>query len=195
MIENLKFEAPHVWKIIRDKLIGNEGIPDADGDAAGGLVREAEIKYNAYKGEYWYRFFRPDDAMINGGTAHTYDTTFTTVTEEHILSSGNVVTVQTREAIVSFGWFCNVDLGKGGYLLAKKETVTKSEVPARWVYRQRSPKHYWFDFDTVIQAFENTRLDWVIYNQLGSDRAGVAIPLLFRIAPRTSLNLEKKQVK
>jgi hypothetical protein len=191
MIGNLILEAPHIWKLIRHELIGNGGKPDADGNAVGGFVRQTEIKHNAQSGSYWYRFFKPDDPMISGGTAKTYDATLTTITEENILATANVVTVQTGEAVAVFGWICHADLGRRGYLHMKKETVLKSELPARIVYRQQDPDHTYVDLDTVIFAEENAKLDFVIYNGNAFDVTDIVIPIMFRIAPRAALNLEK----
>ena len=191
MLGDLIFEAPHIWKLIRDQLIGNGGKPDANGNALAGFVRDTEIKHNAQAGTYWYRFFRPEDPMINGGTTKQYYSTMTTVTEENILSTGNVVTVPTGEGAASFGWICMSDLGRAGYLHVKKEGVTKSELPARIVYRQQNPDHYYVDLDTVIFGEENAKMDYVIYNGNVFDVAAICVPILFRIASRASLNLEK----
>lgn len=194
MIENLKFEAPHVWKLIRELLIGNKGRPDERGDAAGGYVHDAELKYNATPGEYWYRFIRPVDKMINdgsGATEHEYSYTYTTATEEDLFATDQELTVQTRESVVCFGWYCDVDLGKGGYLEIQEEGVPKVEVPARIVYRQKSPDFFYFDLDHIFQAYENANLSFKAYNSFGSDRDGMIVPLIYRIAPRSALNLEK----
>lgn len=191
MIGNLIFDAPHIWKLIRHQLIGNGGQPDANGNAVGGFVRQTEIKHNAQQGSYWYRFFKPDDSMISGGTAKTYDATLTSVTEENILATGAVVTVPTGEAMASFGWICMADLGRRGYLRVKKEGVVKSEVPARIVYRQQDPEHYYIDLDTVIFGEENAKIDFVIYNGNAFDVTDVVVPIMFRIASRAALNLEK----
>ena len=191
MIGNLIFEAPHIWKLIRHQLIGNGGKPDALGNAVGGFVRETEVKHNAQVGSYWFRFFKPDDPMITGGTTKTYDAALTTATEENLLALGAVVTVPTGEAVASFGWICMVDLGRRGYLHIKKEGVLKSEIPARVVYRQQDPAHFYFDMDMVIFGQENAKLDFVIYNGNAFDVTDVCIPILFRIASRAALNLEK----
>ncbi len=191
MLGNLIFEAPHIWKLIRHQLIGNRGKPDELGNAVGGFVRKTEVKHNAQQGSYWYRFFKADDPMINGGTTKTYDATLTTVTEENILATGNVVTVPTGEAMASFGWIIMVDLGRRGYLHVKKEGVTKSELPARIPYRQLNPAGYYVDLDTVIFGEENALVDFVIYNGNAFDVTDVAIPIMFRIASRAALNLEK----
>ena len=191
MLGDLIFEAPHVWKLIRDQLIGNGGKPDANGNAAGGFVRDTELKHNAQTGTYWYRFFRPEDKMITGGTTKQYYATMTTVTEENILATANVVTVPTGEAAASFGWICMADLGRAGYLHVKKEGVIKSELPARIVYRQQNPSHYYVDLDTVIFGEENAKIDYVIYNGNAFDVSAIVIPILFRIASRAALNLEK----
>lgn len=190
MLGNLIFEAPHIWKLIRDQLIGNGGKPDKNGNALGGFVRQTEIKHNAQPGSYWYRFFKPTDPMITGGTAYTYDATFTTVTEEDLLALV-IVTVPTGEALASFGWICMVDLGRAGYLLVKKEGVVKSELPARVAYRQQNPEHYYIDLDTVIFGEENAKVNYIIRNGNPFDVTDVCIPILFRIASRAALNLEK----
>lgn len=191
MIGELIYKAPHVWKLIRELLIGNGGRPDGNGNAVSGFVRDTEIKHNATPGEYWYRFFRPNDPMITGGTEKQYYSTLTTITEENILSTGNVVTVPTGEAAASFGWICKMDLGRAGYLHIKKESVIKSELPARVVFRQQNPEHYFVDLDTVMFGEENAKLDYVIYNGVPADMTGVCVPILFRIASRAALNLEK----
>jgi len=117
----------------------------------------------------------------------------TTVTEEHILANatGVPITVPTGEAAASFGWICMSDLGRAGYLHVKKEGVVKSELPARVVYRQQNPDHYYVDLDTVIFGEENAKIDYVIYNGNAFDVSAIVIPILFRIASRAALNLEK----
>jgi hypothetical protein len=190
MIGTLLFESPHVWKLIRDQLIGNGGQPDKNGNAVGGFVRETELKNNAAVGTYWYRFVRPNDSVV-GSTQYQYDVTCTTVTEEKLFAIAAVVQVPTGEATASFGWYCDVDLGQNGYLLIKKEGVVKSEVIARLVWRQQNPKYYFFDLDTVVFGEENASIDYLAYNAYGSDRVGHVYPLLFRIASRAKLNLEK----
>lgn len=191
MIAPLMFEAPHVWKLIRNELIGNGGQPGKNGQALGGYVRQTEIKHNAEPGSYWYRFMRPEDPMISGGTAKQYYSTFTAVTEENILSTGADVTIPTGEAAASFGWICMVDLGEDGYLDVKKETVLKSRIPARLAWRQQNPEHYFVDLDTTIFAEANANIDFVTYNGNAGDRTGIVIPIMFRIATRSALNLER----
>jgi len=195
LIGNLKLEAPHIWKLIRNELIGNDGVPDANGNAVGGIVREAEKRYNAEPGEYWYRFFRPDDPMITGGTAKLYAYSMTAVTEEDILAGGQPVVVQTAEAIISVGWYLDTDLDQKGYLLIKKETVDKILIPARIVWRQQNPNHYYVDLNNIITAFETARIRYITYNGFAWDLTAISIPLLFRIAPKAVLNLERRVKK
>lgn len=190
MIGTLIFEAPHVWKLIRDQLIGNGGQPDENGDALGGFVRQTEIKNNAPKGTYWYRFIRPNDSVV-GSTQYQYDVTCTTSTAEHLFAIATVLQVPTGEATAYFGWYCDVDLGQNGYLRVLKENVEKSLIIGRLVWRQQNPRHYYFDLDHVIFAEENATVDYQAYNAFGSDRTGHVFPLLFRIASRAKLNLEK----
>lgn len=190
MIGNLKKEVPRIWKLIRKELIGGDGTPEPDGSAKGGIVREAEERYNAGKGDYWYRFFKPTDTMITGGTAHTYSATMTGVTEEDILATANPVEVKTAEAIISFGWYCDTDLDQKGYVRALREENVLDVIPARWIWRQKKPDHYWIDLDMIIKEFENTRVYYKIYNGFAGDRTAICIPILFRIAPRATLGLE-----
>jgi len=190
MIENLRKEAPDLYTLMKDVLIGNKGIPDPEGDAAGGIVRDVEIKYGEPKGSFWFRELRPDDNFV-GGTAHQYYATFTSATEEHLLAGSGANTVPTNEAVVIFGWYCDLDLGKNGYLLIKKHGVVKSEIPARIAWRQKSPNHYFLDIDHVITGTENDKIDFIIYNSNGFDVSGVVWPIGFRIAKRASLNLDK----
>ena len=42
IISKIKLEAPHIYQLIKNSLIGNGGVPDEDGDAVGGIVRDAE---------------------------------------------------------------------------------------------------------------------------------------------------------
>jgi hypothetical protein len=190
MIGTLIFEAPHVWKLIRDQLIGNGGQPDENGDAVGGFVRQTEIKNNAPKGTYWYRFIRPNDTVV-GSTQYQYDVTCTTSTPEHLFAIASVVQVPTGEATAYFGWYSDIDLGQNGYFRVLKEGVEKSLIIGRIVWRQQHPRYYFFDLDHVIFAEENATVDYQAYNAFGSDRTGHVFPLLFRIASRAKLNLEK----
>lgn len=194
MIGTLIFEAPHVWKLIRDQLIGNDGVPDSSGDAAGGFVKKTEVKNNAAPGDYWYRFFRPNDPMINitaSGAAQDYYALFETGVAEEILASTFVMTVPTGEAVAIFGIICNLDLGRAGYIHILKENVVKVEVPARIAWRQQNPPHYYVDLDTVIFGTENARINFRVHNGTPSDMTGIVIPIMFRIATRAALNLEK----
>lgn len=196
MIGNLKLEAPHIWKLIRDQLIGNGGTPDGAGDAAGGIVRDAEKRYKAEKGDYWYRFWRADDPMVyTGGVAYTYSATYSTAAEEDLLALDNPITVSNAEAILSLGWYCELDLDQKGYLKIQKEGVVKSSIPARVVWRQQHPEHFYIDLDCVIKAWEGARVHYKIFNGFGHDMIGVVIPLLFRIASRSILNLEKSRTR
>jgi hypothetical protein len=180
MIGNLIKEAPHMWTVIKDLLKL--------------YVNEAEKRYGAPKGSYHYRFMRPDDSMISGGTQYTYYATMSTAAAEDILATAAVLTVQTREAIMSCGWYLDTDLDMGGYLLVQKEGVTKSELPARFVWRQKKPDHFYLDLDTIVYAEENARLRYITYNAFGADRVAISLPILFRIAPRAALNLERSLV-
>jgi len=194
MLGTLIFEAPHVWKLIRDQLIGNGGVPDGEGNAVGGFVQDTERKNNAQSGDYWFRFFRPDDPMIDRstiGSAQDYYAEFTITTEEEILASTFPITVSTGESVVIFGIICNFDLGKAGYIRIKKENVLKVEVPARVPWRQQNPPHYYVDLDTVIYGRENARINFIVYNATPSTMTGIVIPIMFRIATRAALNLER----
>lgn len=195
MIEDLLLTAPHILMGIKRKMIGGDGIPDNDGDAIAGLVKYAEKKYDGVKGEYWYRFMKPDDDFV-GGTSQDYYGTWTTATRMGIVgtAAATVNTVPTREMIVCFGWYCEVDLGYKGYLEIDKHTVDKSEIPARIVYRQQDPDHLFVDLDKIIYGVENEKFNFITFNGLGFDMAGIVYPILYRIAPRAALNLEKQMV-
>lgn len=191
MIENLKLTAPHILDLIKDQLIGGGGIPDENGNAhPDSLVWEAEKQYNAKHGTYWYRFFRPNDPFV-GGTEKVYYATFTTVTEEELLALGSAITVKTREMIAIFGWICDIDLGRAGYLQIKKHGTVKQELHPRIVWRQQKPDNMYIDLDTVIYGVENEVFNFIVYNGYGADRSGIVIPIMFRIASRSALNLDK----
>ena len=191
MIQNLMFEAPHMLKLVKNELIGNNGVPEkGTGFAKEGYVRAAEQQYNVTRGSYWYRFVRPEDPFI-GGTTKTYHVTFTTVTEEQIFALGiSFNTVPTAEMWVCFGWYCELDLGKAGYLHIKKHGVLKDEIPARIVFRQQRPDFLAINLDRVVFGVQNDELQFITYNGLASDRTGLCFPILYRIAPRAALNLE-----
>lgn len=148
-----------------------------------------ETKNGAPHGKYWYRFFQPDDPEI-GGTEHQYYATLTSGSEEHLLAQASDITVPTANAYVSYGWYCDVDLGATGYLLVKKQTVTKDELPGRIPYEAKNPQHLYLDFDHVVFSEEQDEVDYVIYNNFGDDQIGIVIPFMFRIASKSALNLE-----
>jgi len=195
LIGNLKLEAPHIWKLIRNELIGNNGVPGENGEALGGIVHEAEVKYNAEPGEYWYRFLRPDDPMFTGGTKQVFAYAMVATTVNDIFAGGQPVVVQTAEAIISFGWYLDSDLDQKGYLLIQKETVDKILTPARIVWRQQNPDHYYIDLNNIIKAFETARVHYKIYNGFAWNVTAIALPLLFRIASKPVLNLERRVKK
>lgn len=190
-IGNYILEAPHLLKIIKNELIGNGGKPDRNGDAVGGYVRAAEIQYSAAKGAYWYRPMRTDDSFTGYTTARTWSQTYTTVDAEELLAQGASQTVPTAESMVHFGWYCPLDLGRAGYLQVMKHGVVKEEIPARIVWRQQNPDHMYIDIDKVVHCVQNEVYRVAIYNGTPSDMVGQIMPIMFRIAPRAALNLEK----
>lgn len=152
-------------------------------------VGHSEKKYNATPGSYWYRFFRPDDSGL-GGTAKIYYATFTSATEENFMALGSAITVPTANSFVSFGWYCDVDLGDSGYLHVKKQNVLKSELLARVPYESKNPRYLYLDFDNIIYVQQQELIDFVVYNGFGADQIGMVFPFMFRIASKSALNLE-----
>lgn len=153
------------------------------------VVQEAERRYSSPPGSYWYRFFRPDDNGI-GGTANVWKSTMTSAAEEHLLAVATALTVPDANAYVSFGWYCDADLGVGGYLRALKQDVVKSEIPARAVYDVDNPRYLYLDFDNVIVGYNQEKLDFITYNGFGADQICFCFPFMFRIATKSALNLE-----
>lgn len=152
-------------------------------------VAEAERRYNASAGSYWYRFFRPDDAGL-GGTAKTYTATYSNGAEENFLALGSAITVPVANAYVIFGWYCDADFGVGGYLNIDKQGVEKMLVHARVPYQAQNPKYLYLDFDSVIVGWQQEILDFVAYNEFGADQICMCFPFMFRIASKSALNLE-----
>lgn len=152
-------------------------------------VAEAERRYNASAGSYWYRFFRPDDPAI-GGTIKTYTATYSTGAEENILATAATVTVPVSNAYVCFGWYNDADFGVGGYLNIDKQGVEKMLVHARVPYMNKNPKHLYIDFDSVIVGWQQEILDFVAFNEFGADQINMCFPFMFRIASKSALNLE-----
>jgi len=152
-------------------------------------VRIIERKAKAPAGSYWYRAFRPNDPEI-GGTQRVYTATMTNGAEEHLLAQSSSITVPAANGYVSFGWYIDADFGVGGYVNAKKNTVVKSEIMARLIYEQKDPDHLYLDLDHVIFGKEQDVIDFIFYNAFGADQVCMALPMMFRIASRSSLNLE-----
>lgn len=156
------------------------------------VVAECERRYKADPGTYWYRFFRPTDDEI-GGTAKKYYGTFTNATAEYLLANngaGAAFNVPTANAYVSFGWYCDCDLGYGGYFLVEKQDVVKHELLAQTVYNMENPKHLYLDFDSVIVGFQQEKLAFKTMNNFGADQKGLIFPFLFRVATKSALNLQ-----
>lgn len=151
-------------------------------------VREAERKYNAEPGSYWYRFIRPDDPGI-AGTAQRYWTSWTNATALHILGQA-ALTVPVANAYACFGWYLDFDPGDGGYLQILKQNVVKWEIPARQVYLQDNPKHLYIDFDSVVVGYQQELMDFITRNEIGAAQIGMSIPFMFRIASKAALNLD-----
>ena len=153
------------------------------------ICREAERRYNAPAGSYWYRFFRPDDNGL-GGTTKVWKATYTTGAEENFLALGSAITVPDGNGYAIFGWYVDADMGDAGYLRIKVQDVIKSEILARVVYEVKNPKHFYTDFDNVIVAWNQSKLDPIVYNSFGADQICMAFPIMFRIATKAALNLE-----
>lgn len=152
------------------------------------FVDKAERKYNADKGSYWYRFFRPDDIDI-GGTKYQYYADMSNNAEEHLLAQASAFTIPTAEAYAAFGWYVEGDLGADGYLLYKKQEREKWELPGRIPYEQKNPDHLYIDFDHVMYGEHKELLDFITCNKFGVDQILVSIPVLFRIARKSTLGL------
>jgi hypothetical protein len=152
-------------------------------------VAEAERRYNATAGSFWYRFFRPDDPDI-GGTTKTYSATMSNTAEENILATASTIVVPVANAYVIFGWYCDADFGVGGYFTIDKQGVEKHLLPARTVYQAKNPKHLYLDFDHVIVGWQQEIIDPVAYNEFGADQICLCFPFMFRIASKSALNLE-----
>lgn len=150
-------------------------------------VETVERHTHSDPGTMWYRFFRPNDPGI-GGTQYTYSASYTNATEMHILGVA-AITVPVSNAYVSFGWYVDVDLGDNGYLLVKKQTVTKDELKGRVPYEQQEPRHLYLDFNCVVFSEEQDIVDYVTYNDFGAAQIGICIPFMFRIASKEALNL------
>lgn len=178
MLAMLLNDYPELMYVIKKKLLY--------------FVAKAEKKYNADPGDYWYRFWRADDPSI-AKTADVYYGTFGNGVEDHLLGDGILdagFTVKAGNCFASFGWYLDFDPGDGGYLLIKKQNVVKSSLPARKVYEQKNPKHLYLDFDHVIYSEQQELVDYICYNDFGADQIGLAMPFMFRIATKASLNLE-----
>lgn len=172
---------PHIAQRIKNALVNY-------------FVPNTEKKARAPENSYWYRAYKPNDPGIDG-TDRVYYQTLTASTEEHLhedVSTHPYTTVPTGCAYVSFGWYCDCDLGNGGYLQYKKQDVVKYEINARKVYQSKNPKHMYLDFDYVLFAQEQARIEFVIYNEhdSGNDQVGLVMPILFRIDSKSALNLE-----
>ena len=154
------------------------------------IVAEAERRYNAPAGSYWYRFFRFTDPGITGGTTLVYTDTRTTSDAEEIVSGQSALTVPVSNAYAVFGWYLDADFGNDGYVQIQKQGVTKQELHARAIYLQKNPKHLYIDFDNIIVGYQQEILAFWIYNQFGADQICMCFPFMFRIASKAALNLD-----
>ena len=152
-------------------------------------VAEAERRYNASAGSYWYRFFRPNDNGL-GGTNKVYTATYSNGAEENFFALGASITVPVANAYVVFGWYNDADYGVGGYLNIDKQGVEKMLVHARVPYQNKNPRYLYLDFDSVIVGWQQEILDFVAYNEFGADHINMCFPFMFRIASKSALNLE-----
>ena len=154
-------------------------------------VAEAERKYNAEPGSYWYRFIRPDDAGVGAANKEKiYWWTASNGASEHLMEAATPMTVPVANAYACFGWYLDADFGDGGYLQIKKQNVVKWEIPARAVYLQENPKHLYIDFDSVIVGYQQELMDFISWNESGAAQKCLCMPFMFRIASKAALNLD-----
>jgi hypothetical protein len=154
------------------------------------IVRESERRYNAPVGSYWYRFFKMDDTILSGGTARTWEQTFTTTDEEEIIAGTAAIAVPVSMTVAVFGWYCDFDPFAAGYARIAKNGVTKWEIPLRIVYDQRNPRHLYIDFDSVVVGYQQDKLDIYTYQETGGNQIGLSLPFMFVIASKSKLNLD-----
>ncbi len=153
-------------------------------------VAEAERKYNATAGSYWYRFVRPNDPGV-GATNKLYSYTYTTSAEENLfVTIAAAITVPVSNAYVIFGWYLDADFGVGGYLRIEKLGVEKSLIHSNQAWLAKNPKHLYLDFDHIIVGWQQETLNPVAYNEFGADQICMCFPFMFRIASKSALNLE-----
>lgn len=176
MLSLLINQYPEIMNIIKSYLIR--------------IVRESERRYNAPVGSYWYRFFRMDDSILSGGTAKTWEQTFTSSDEEEIIAGTAAIPVPVSMTVAVFGWYLEFDPDAAGYIRIAKNGVNKWEIPARIVYEQQNPKHLYIDFDSVIVAYQQDKLDMYTYQETGVAQIGLSLPFMFLIASKSKLNLE-----
>lgn len=177
MLSMLVNNFPEVMNIIKKHLIA--------------IVKESERRYNATPGSYWYRFIRMDDVQLfSGGTARTWEQTFTTADEEEVIAATGAIPIAVSNTAVIFGWYCDFDPFAGGYARIAKNGVTKWEMPLRVIYEQQNPKHLYIDLDTVIVGYQQDKLDIMTFQETGGNQIGLSLPFMFRIASKSALNLD-----
>jgi hypothetical protein len=154
------------------------------------IVKESERRYNAPPGSYWYRFFKMDDAILSGGTARTWEQTFTTTDEEEIIAGTAAIAVPVSMTVAVFGWYCDFDPFAAGYARIAKNGVNKWEMPLRMIYEQQNPRHLYIDLDTVIVGYQQDKLDMYTYQETGGNQIGLSFPFMFVIASKSKLNLD-----
>jgi hypothetical protein len=132
------------------------------------------------------RLLRPDDQVI-GQTAEVYASTYTTGSDEYLLSAAAPLRVPIGQGVLHLGWQCEGDLGSDGILEVDLEGVKRQEIRARWAYN--SAFNLYIEPQQVVFAKENDKIAWIVRNAAGVDITCVVFPFAFIIAPRKQLLL------
>lgn len=134
---------------------------------------------------YGARFFHPDDPFI-GGTMDVYSMTYKANIENRYLSDG-YHRVETANAYIYLGWYCNIEMENDSYVKTIREGVVRTKIATEIIFN--SPKHIFIDINNWDVYYENERVDFIIYNDGRLPKKGKVMPILYRVAPRPQLNL------
>lgn len=155
-------------------------------------VIETEIRANQTKGSFGFRPIRLDDVGINGSTwENTYEPKMSNSVGD-IGESRQLLSVPASNAWVYFGWFTDTDLGINSDFSFYHEGVLKSKISSTFVYNCENPAHTFIDIQNIISIRENSRIEFRVYNDNKNIITANVIPILYRIAHLSALNLFKK---
>lgn len=173
MIQQFKPINERARDIVREFLLGGRGIPNMEGNAVGGYVRETELKYRLYQGTCWFEmmkeFFMPHEIEIR---------------EDKKEKQVRII-VPKKELFCCMGWFGKLRNTKNVFFTMDKKGVERSVLHSEMMDHLHC--RIYMDLDNILIGYENDEILIIMNGATELDERDTIFPLMYRIAEREKI--------